>query len=59
MIADFKILNDADIITRRRLVIWGAGSNGKEMANALKNYVKEIEFVDADAGREGILSMGF
>lgn len=23
MIADFKILNDADIITRRRLVIWG------------------------------------
>lgn len=36
MIADFKILNDADIITRRRLVIWGAGSNGKEMANALE-----------------------
>ena len=41
MIADFKILNDADIITRRRLVIWGAGSNGKEMANALKNYTSD------------------
>ncbi len=58
MIADFKILNDADIITRRRLVIWGAGSNGKEMANALKNYVKEIEFVDADAGKAGNLING-
>lgn len=58
MIADFKILNDADIITHRRLVIWGAGSNGKEMANALKNYVKEIEFVDADAGKAGNLING-
>ncbi len=53
MIADFKVFNDANIITQKRLVIWGAGVNGKRMAQALKNYVKEMEFVDADKEKAG------
>lgn len=53
MIADYKIFNDANVISQKKLVIWGAGINGRRMAQALKKYIKEIEFVDVDKEKAG------
>ena len=58
MIADFKLLNNAGVLSERKLVIWGAGINGRRMIRAIKFYVKEIEFVDADEAKAGKLVEG-
>ena len=58
MIADFKIFNNAGVLSERKLVIWGAGIRGERMVRSLKMYVEDVEIVDADEAKAGKLVAG-
>lgn len=58
MIKDYELLmNYKDIIGSKKFIIWGAGENGRLLAERLSMQTKEIEFVDSDPNKAGYYHM--
>ncbi len=58
MIKDYELLtNYKDIIGSKKFIIWGAGENGRLLAEKLSMQTKEIEFVDSNPSKAGYYHM--
>lgn len=53
MIEDYKLLTNSDNLLKKKLIIWGAGKRGKELAQKISRHTKQIEFVDVDESKAG------
>lgn len=53
MIEDYKLLTNMDIFYKKKFFIWGVGKYGKELAQSMSIYTKQIVFVDTDKKKAG------
>lgn len=53
MIKDYELLQNIKLLCSKRLIIWGAGVNGKKLAKKLVEWTSQLEFVDSDKNKQG------
>ena len=53
MIKDHEVLQNAELLISKRLIIWGAGAEGRRLEERLSEYNSKIEFVDSDEKKQG------
>lgn len=53
MIKDYELLQNGSALFAKRLMIWGAGPNGRELAEKLSEYTARIAFIDSDKEKQG------
>lgn len=58
MIKDHELLKNPDLLFSKRFILWGAGKEGKALAEKMLKLTKKMELVDADETKTGIWKYG-
>lgn len=52
MIKDYELLKNGELLLSKKLIIWGAGLKGRELAEKLRAYAAGVELVDSDKEKQ-------